>query len=234
MHVILILERPRQENEMFEGSLCSHFGLSFISKIHHRKRKWKSTTSTDIYSPARARYSQRHFGVLWMEQEAPILCSLPLSCLVKSVKDWYHGSREPKTSACSLTFPPIKLWSNVLFTEMWNALLTVPECTLQKKTLVPWVPCNSVSDELYWLAFCFLIWRVYKSHDTNKLVGLDHQSLHTSWPQLLFDSFLFHPWYSSSESQHESRKNGWFGSYTYVPISIIHNVDKENVMYYIV
>lgn len=77
-------------------------------------------------------------------------------------------------------------------------------------------------------------WMVYKSHDTNKLVGLDHQFLHPSWSQLLFDSFLFHPWYSSSESQHESSKNGWLGSYTFVHISIIHNVDKENVMYCIV
>lgn len=89
-------------------------------------------TSTDIYTPARARYGQRHLGVLWTEQEAPILCSLPGSCLVKSVKDWYHGSGKPMTRAWSLTFPPVKLWSNLLFTEMWNAF-TVPECTLKKK-----------------------------------------------------------------------------------------------------
>lgn len=94
MHVTLTFERPRQEDKMFEGSLCySQFWPEFYIKDPSQRKKIKIVTSTDIYTPSRARYGQRHFGVLWMEQEDTLLAArVMLGKVSKGLVPWIWGA----------------------------------------------------------------------------------------------------------------------------------------------
>lgn len=77
---------------------------------------------------------------------------------------------------------PIKLWSNVPDNEIWNAFITVPACTLQKRS----ESCSEglLSDVLYWLAFCFSFEGYIGSYDNKKLVDVSHQPLQPPEPFL--------------------------------------------------
>lgn len=70
---------------------------------------------------------------------------------------------------------PSKAVVNVPDTEMWNALTTVPACTLKRETRA--ALSSLLSDALYWLVFCFSFEGCMGSCNIHSLVGLSHQPL---------------------------------------------------------
>lgn len=129
---------------------------------------------------SRMSWSQRPFRVSWVGTRSARLLFPVRVMLGEAISGLAPGlsggwGRGMKTNSF-----PIKLWSNVPDNEMWNALITVPACTLQKRS----ESCSEglLSDALYWLVFCFSFEGYMGRYDNKKLVGLSHQPLQPPEP----------------------------------------------------
>lgn len=112
-------------------------------------------------------WSQRPFRVPWVGTKSARLLFPVRVMLGEAINGLAPGLSGGRGWGIKPNSFLMKLWSNVPDNEMWNASITVPVCTLQKRS----ESCSErlPSDALYWLVFCFSFEGHIGSYDNKKL-----------------------------------------------------------------